>query len=416
MTDAAILEAPARVAQVWLVVGDEPTREPLLRAIARETGGIPRIFASPRGAIAALRGGEPPPGLVVSGLYYEGIDGFDLIREMAALAIPPALYLVSRQQRAVVRAASALAQERGLTVAGQSSFPLDPDAVANAIERFWRQGDTRRAAVPKPPLDAAALQSLIDQRRIRAFLQPKVRLDSGEVVGFEALMRAQGEDGHIIGPDQLIDPLVASGRLADATLQVFSETVAVLGECLDEGFPISASINVSLGLMSDTLFCDELLDIVDGVGIDPSWLTLEVTEGEAMSDLASVTERTARIRMRGFNLSIDDFGTAYSSFLQLARLPFSEMKIERAFVSQVHQDPLKEAIVATCATLGTRLGLSVVAEGVESPLELRAVRAAGCTHAQGFLVARPIPSRSVRAWLRDCQGVAGAAAAELHSD
>jgi EAL domain-containing protein (putative c-di-GMP-specific phosphodiesterase class I) len=116
--------------------------------------------------------------------------------------------------------------------------------------------------------------------------------------------------------------------------------------------------------------------------------------------MLSVIENAARIRMLGFNLAIDDFGTAYSSLFQLSRIPFSELKIERAFVRAVDEDSGKQAIVRACSQLGNSMGLHVVAEGVETAQELDFVQQAGCTQIQGYLVARPMPAARALDWLR----------------
>jgi len=393
----------------WVVLRDAPTRAALAAELSGNGWTVSQSLSSVREALAHFHAGVPLPDLVVSGLYFEDTDGFDLMHELAALPRPPAIYLLSHQQRAVIRAAVSLARERGLRVAGYADFPVSTWSVADELSDFSAAPPVREKLAGAAALSPAELRRIIDSRRIRTFLQPKVRIDTAEVAGFEALMRAVDENGVIITPDRLIEPLAASGMLADASLQVFEATVDFLRQCLMEGYPVSGSVNASLGLIADRAFCDELTAMVEAAGIDPSWVTVEITETEAMSDVATVTERTGRFRMRGFNLAIDDFGTAYSSFSQLSRLPFSELKIEKSFVTWVHNDAMRQAVVAACATLGTRLGLRVVAEGVESPLELAAVREAGCTDVQGFLVARPVPASRARAWLHSCQGVASAA-------
>ena len=120
-----------------------------------------------------------------------------------------------------------------------------------------------------------------------------------------------------------------------------------------------------------------------------------------MADLATVIENTARIRMLGFNLSIDDFGTAYSSLMQLSQIPFSELKIERNFVAGIAGDPVRQAIVRSCAELGAALGLHVVAEGVETRDEMACVQRLGCSHVQGYLASRPLPAQVALQWLRE---------------
>lgn len=220
------------------------------------------------------------------------------------------------------------------------------------------------------------------------------------ITGFESLVRAIDDDGSVLAPQRLLQPLVDTGRLGDVTLLIVQHTVDFLHECLIEAMPVGASVNIPLHLISDQAFCWHLVDAVERAKLDPSQLTIEITETEAMSDVATVIENTARIRMLGFNLSIDDFGTAYSSFEQLIQIPFSELKIERSFVTGISGDTARQAVVGACASLGGRLGLGVVAEGVESRADLEAVREAGCTLAQGYLISRPMSVQAALDWLR----------------
>jgi EAL domain-containing protein (putative c-di-GMP-specific phosphodiesterase class I) len=223
---------------------------------------------------------------------------------------------------------------------------------------------------------------------------------TGEVVGFEALMRGVDRDGTAIPAHQLIEPLVEAGMLAGATLQLLRQTIDFLNRCLHEAMPVSASVNVPLGLMSDPAFCRRLVEMVEAASLDPSWITIEITESDAMAEPVMVLENTARIRMYGFNLAIDDFGTAYASFSHLMLLPISELKIERAFVTGLAHKPAAQAMVGACVYLADRLSLRVVAEGVETLEDLAAVRAAGCTYAQGHLIGRPMPPEAAFAWLQ----------------
>jgi EAL domain-containing protein (putative c-di-GMP-specific phosphodiesterase class I) len=359
--------------------------------------------------LSALRGGPlglnhgAMPQLLVSGVRFDDGDAFQLISHLADMPDAPALALVSHQQRAVIRAALALASTRHVRMAGVSELP---DRVEQIIQRT--EDAMRALGNPLPPprlalpaLNHLELQGLLDHSSIVPFFQPKMRMDTHEVVGFEALMRALDEEGRLITPDRLIAPLLTHGLLGPATLRIAQQTVDFVGGCLRQGMGISASINVSLSLMSDPSFCSALLNLVESSGVDPSWITLEITETEAMSDLATVIEQTGRIRMLGFNLSIDDFGTAYSSFFQLSQIPFSELKIERAFVQNIHLDATKRAIVGACALLGREMGMQVVAEGVETAQELQGIETAGCSAAQGFLIARPMPGAHATLWLEN---------------
>lgn len=402
--------ADPHLAQVaWVASSDPALARSLAAELARRGWHIGLVASRLDQVLGALRRGPSGlnhgamPQLLLSGLRFDDGDAFQLIRHLADLPNAPVLALVSHQQRAVIRAALALASTRQVRMAGVSELP---DQVENIVQRT--EDAVRALGNPLPPprqalpaLSALELQGLLDRNSIVPFFQPKMRMDTREVVGFEALMRALDRDGRLITPDRLIGPLLAHDLLGPATLRIAQQTVDFVGTCLRQGLGISASINVSLSLMSDPMFCTALLAVVETSGVDPSWITLEITETEAMSDLATVIEQTGRIRMLGFNLSIDDFGTAYSSFFQLSQIPFSELKIERAFVQDIHLDATKRAIVGACALLGHEMGMQVVAEGVETALELQGIQSAGCSAAQGFLIAHPMPGRHAALWLEN---------------
>jgi EAL domain-containing protein (putative c-di-GMP-specific phosphodiesterase class I) len=391
----------SRLARVWVLLPAIPGATELLVRLSRDGWEGPRNFCSLGELRDALSAGEPPPDALITRIRLPDGDAFELIRHLGALPAAPAVYLVSRQARAVVKTAQALCELHRIRLLGHSVLPLEVDRMLQALEalRLGNQ-DARTAAPPPAEPDIAQLEGIVLEERVRTYLQPKLRLSSGQIVGFEALMRAVSSDGRMLGAPQIIEPLARAGLLPAATLQVFNQTVAFLRSCLADGIGVGASVNVPLSLLSDPWFYEYIVNLVQAEGLDPSWLTLEITETEAMADPAEVIENAARIRMFGFNLSIDDFGTAYSSFAQLTKIPFSELKIERSFICGIESDPAKEAVVAACALLGRRLGLHVVAEGVETMAELAAVRAAGCSDIQGYLLSRPMPIDEAGAWLR----------------
>lgn len=351
------------------------------------------------GARELLAPNRAAPDLLVTSLRFDDGDGLQLIRAASARSPAPAVFIATRQQRAVIKSAVALAEVCGMTVAGVAETPSDSLAIGAALASFRRPA-ARAASLPSRPLTKDEIHSLFDRGALFPWMQPKVRVDTNEVIGFEALMRANDDAGRLVMPDRLVASLAAYGLLDEATMRMAKQTIDFVADCLGDGLAISASINVSMQSLANLAFCRELAKAVEQVGLDPSWITIEITETDAMSDLAQVIENTARIRMLGFNLAIDDFGTAYSSLFQLSRIPFSELKIERAFVTDVDRDAGKQAIVRACAQLGSSLGLHVVAEGVETPQELAFIRACGCTQVQGYLVSRPMPAADASAWLR----------------
>lgn len=388
----------------WVVMGSPAQAAPLAASLTAAGWQVGHVSAGVAQVLRALDAASTPPDVLLMGLDFDDGDGLQLIRMLGQAQRTPAVFVLSHQQRAVIRAALRLADVCGLRIAGSAEAPVPAGDVVQQLAA-WRA--TVRPAPPtrppgaaaQAPLDGPALRQLLADGGLQAWFQPQLRLDTREIVGVEALMRAQDAQGKLITPDRLLPGLMAHGLLEAATLEMLRQTAAFTAGCIGNGLSISASVNASLRSMSDLAFCRQLPQIVAQAGLDPCWITIEVTESDTSDDLAEVIENTARIRMLGFNLAIDDFGVAYSSLAQLSFIPFSELKIDRAFVQGLHLDPVRCGIVQGCATLGRLLKLEVVAEGVETAEELAAVTAAGCTRVQGYLVARPMPAPAMRDWL-----------------
>ena len=396
MTDMAD-DPPRR--RCWVLVRDPARAAELGLAIASATWQVERVLSSVLALQHDLRATTAPPDLLLMSLTFEDGDGLQLIRSLTLVTPCPAIFIVSRQQRAVIKSALMLAAVCGVPVAGSAEEPVSAAEVASRLQGFQPHVAWLTAPVNDPALSRAELRSLLDRGGLQAWMQPQLRLKTREIVGFEALMRARDGDGGLIMPDRLLPGLAKHGLLEEATLSMLQQTVAFVAESLRLGLAVSGSVNASLHSMSDWGFCQTLPEVVNRAGLDPSWITIEITETDAMSDLAHVVENTARIRMLGFNLAIDDFGMAYSSLSQLSSMPFSELKLDRVFVHEIDRDPRMQAIVRGCATLGRLLDLRVVAEGVESMQELDAVAQVGCTHVQGYLVSGAMAPGKPLPWL-----------------
>lgn len=387
----------------WIVIKDADHAHAIavaMRGTGWQVQGVANGLGGVRGLLApAVR----LPDVVVAGLRFDDGDGFQLIRALSGRPNVPSVFIASHQQRAVIKAAVALAEVCGVPMAGIAEQPDDAPAIGRMLAAFERRPPSLAAVLPV--LERDKLLSLFDRGALFPWMQPKLRLDSREVVGFEALMRAHDDKGQLVMPDRLVSALAAHGLLDEATMRMAKQTMEFVASCMSNDMAISASINVAMQSLANLAFCQELARAAEQIDLDPSWITIEITETDVMSDFSQVMENTARIRMFGFNLAVDDFGTAHSSLFQLARIPLSELKIERAFINGVDRDAGKQAIVRACARLGTSFGLQVVAEGVETPQELACVRDCGCTQAQGFLVARPMPAKLALEWVRGLDGL-----------
>lgn len=381
-------------------MSDQHRRSVLMQSLAAAGCRVDRELCSLDAALTALQAAACPPDMLVMSLALRGGDGLQLIRGMSGMARPPVLWIFSDQQRAVIRAAVRLAEVCGLPVGGVFDETAPIDSLVQSLIREPPRPSPRAPARPVlPALDESTLRQVLAAGRLEAWMQPKMRVSTREVVGFEALMRARDAAGGLITPDRLVPGLEAHGLLDEATLSMLRQTVAFLVGCLEGGLAVGASVNASMRSLSQPEFCRAMADIVADAGLDPCWITVEITETDAMDDQPQMIENAARIRMLGFKLAIDDFGVAYASLSQLADLPFSELKLDRNFVQDLQLHPGKRAIVRGCANLGMLLGMQVVAEGVETMEEFQAVARAGCSQVQGYLLSPAMPIERARAWL-----------------
>jgi diguanylate cyclase (GGDEF)-like protein len=220
--------------------------------------------------------------------------------------------------------------------------------------------------------------------------QPQVDLREGSVLGVEALVRWTHPRLGFLGPEAFLAAAEQGGLMRNLTRYVLEESLRQLSSWRNGGMELDLAVNVSARDLADARFPDEVARALAVHGVDPSWLELEVTESVLMSDRLRTSRMLERLVDHGVRIAIDDFGVGYSSLGQLRTLPASVLKIDRSFVSNMETDRSNEAIVSSTIELAHRLGLRVIAEGVETPAQLATLRAAGCDTGQGYLLGRPL--------------------------
>jgi EAL domain-containing protein (putative c-di-GMP-specific phosphodiesterase class I) len=229
--------------------------------------------------------------------------------------------------------------------------------------------------------------------------QPLFRLADGSpagLVGMEALLRwAHPELGNV-PPSEFVPLLERSRQIVSVGRWVLEEAAFQCCEWQAKGSPdMTMSVNVSARQLQDPGFYDDVRDALDGSGLDPDRLVLEVTESVLVVDIAQIGATMQRVRDLGVHLALDDFGTGYSSLLYLQGMPIDRLKIDRSFVSALNVAGHDKTIIQTVVDLAHTLGITVVAEGVETQAELRAIGGMGCDEVQGFLLGRPAPAHLV---------------------
>jgi len=335
--------------------------------------------------------------VVFCDLMMPDMDGVEMIRHIAALPVQPALVFLSVANAALLNTAEDTARARGLRVLGIIQKPLTPDAVRRVLGRIDDQpGPVESRSVVVTPAD---LEVALEKEQIVLHFQPKVSLTAGSVVGFEALARWQHPDKGMIPPTVFIGVAEQCGKIGALTDRVTKLALRQCADWMHAGMSTRVSVNLSAYTLVNLDLPDRLVKEAERFGVHPRQLILEITESGLFHDTADTLEILARLHMKGFPLSIDDFGTGYSSMEQLRRIPFAEMKIDRAFVNGAADSAKARAILESSAALGRSLQMSVVAEGVETREDWSAVRTAGVDLVQGYFVAKPMAADQIPAWL-----------------
>jgi diguanylate cyclase (GGDEF)-like protein/PAS domain S-box-containing protein len=247
----------------------------------------------------------------------------------------------------------------------------------------------------------AALRHAVDDTQFTVAFQPIIELDGGWITGAEALVRWRLPDRTIVAPAEFIPLAEETGLIVPIGNWVLRQACEHLRAWKDAfpHLPLTVSVNISARQLTAQLL-DILRDMLRDTNVEPNCLTLEITESVLMEDVDAALEALVGLKAIGVSLSIDDFGTGYSSLSYLKRFPIDTLKIDQAFVAGLGTDGDDTAIVAGVLAMARGLRLGVVAEGVETADQLRALRVLGCPHAQGFHFAPPLAPHEVSDLLR----------------
>ncbi len=260
----------------------------------------------------------------------------------------------------------------------------------------------------------ADLRTALRDRELYLEYQPKVDLASGRIEAVEALIRWRHATYGPLSPDEFVPLAEQSGLIRPLTAYVLAEALAQVARWRDEGMELSVSVNLSTRNLHDQRLPGELLDVLARNDLPARHLQLEITESAIMDDPDGAGLVLDALDRMGIRMSIDDFGTGYSSLAYLQRLPVSEIKIDRSFVSDMDHNAANRVIVRSTIELARNLGLRVTAEGVESSRVLDLLRAGGCDGAQGYFISRPLSAGQLASLIEGSAGAdAGGVALEV---
>ncbi|HEX5258535.1 MAG TPA: EAL domain-containing protein [Sphingomicrobium sp.] len=242
-----------------------------------------------------------------------------------------------------------------------------------------------------------ALRRALEQQQLHMLYQPKVSARDGSLVRVEALVRWEDPELGSVEPSRFVPLAEEQGLIDDLTLWGLRTILRQWIDWREEGIDTQIAFNISALSLQHLDFPDLVERMCSALEVPSDRLVLELTEG-ATQPLVKLMDTLTRFRIKGIGLAIDDFGTGYSSLMQLRQLPFTEVKIDQAFVMDIPHSRDSRLIVQSIAGLAHGLGLSATAEGVETVEQLRAVRELGCDVVQGYLISPPMEPGALRGW------------------
>lgn len=363
-------------------------------------------FAHVTGVLAAaqalelLHRPDRQPDVILCDLNMPDVDGIQFIEALGKTMWDGSLILLTGENSRLLDAATQLARTLGIHVAGTLGKPIDPKLLRELLDQYEpRSYPYVESARNEDGYAAGELADAIEQGQLVLHYQPQVRVSDGVPTSIECLVRWRHPQDGLVYPDQFI-PLAEENELIDALTEcVVRLAMDQTTSWRESGIHLPVAINLSMNTLQREDAVEWLVGMLEDGGQRPQDVIWEVTESRFMHNLPRTLSNLARLSLKKCGLSIDDFGTGHSSLTQLRDLPFAELKIDRSFVHEGSDDAVRHAIVSASASMARSLGMHCIAEGVETLDDWRFVQALGCTHAQGWVIARPMPAMSIPSWL-----------------
>ena len=381
-----------------LVVDDQEQVRAWERTVLSSLGITDIVEAGDgREAIAAV---SKPGGwfdLILCDLHMPERDGVETLRAFAALGIQSGVAIVSGEDARVLDTTALLTEAHGLRLLGTLQKPVTAQKLEPIIIRMRKRVTPSGASVVLAP--AADIDNAFTRGELLLMYQPKVSLRSGELVGVEALVRWHHPEFGMFPPSAFVSLMEGSPQhsrdLANFTLR---ESIACVGRALAEGRQLRVAVNLSRRAF-------DRLDLPEWIEaqciehrVPASHVTLEITETVVVHDAVRLLDVATRLRLKGFSLSIDDFGTGESGLSMLKRLPFTELKIDREFVDGCARSMTQRSVVEASIALARSLNMTAVAEGVQYRRDWDVLDALRCDVVQGYYVATPMTENQIGEW------------------
>jgi EAL domain-containing protein (putative c-di-GMP-specific phosphodiesterase class I)/AmiR/NasT family two-component response regulator len=345
--------------------------------------------------------------IIISDLDMPGMDGLEFMRHVGEAHLPVAIILASALESVLLDSVETMTRAYGVKILGVIQKPITPEKLHALIKlHLPAQANPDRIQTDALSFSIEQIVQGIRDDEFEPYFQPKVLLASGRIKGAEALARWRHPQKGIVAPYAFVGPLEKHDQIDKLTWLILSKSVDFCSAWRTKsGLDVSVSVNVSAKSLADVNFADRVTELVRLRNLDSRNIILEVTESVATTDIGHSLENLSRLRMKGFGLSIDDYGTGYSSLQQLARIAFTEIKLDQSFIANAATQQSARIILESSIDMAKKLGIVTVAEGIETEKDWDLLRELGCELAQGYFIAKPMEAREFLRWARDQTGV-----------
>ena len=359
--------------------------------------GLDTIYEAGDGyaALKVLAETSPTPAVMLLDLELPGLDGIEVLQHLQGASECPGIILLSSSDQVLINAVATMAEAMGIRLLGAHRKPITAERLYQTLQSFnTNAAPAAPIASERPAPTRQQLHQALLQGEIIPHYQPKISLQQPRLIGWEALARWNS-----YSPAEFIPLAEQEGLISQLTLSLLEQVLRDIRRWERAGISSHVAINLSATSLVQAELAGDIIQRVNQAGINPRQLSFEITESALVLDLPLALATISRLRLKGFGFSIDDYGTGFSSLQQLSRFPFTELKIDRSFVQGATRQPHVREILQSAVDMGRRMGITSVAEGVETLEQLHLLRTLGCRQAQGFLLAKPMPAEQVGPWL-----------------
>jgi EAL domain-containing protein (putative c-di-GMP-specific phosphodiesterase class I)/CheY-like chemotaxis protein len=347
-----------------------------------------------------LKALTPDTSLILLDLMMPEMDGIELLRLLGKRKCKASIVLMSGVGKRIIETAEQLAQVLGLSIVGHLQKPFRLAELEEVLTRSVKLAELPMVQPSAKITSNEELRTAIERNEFVLHYQPQIEIATGAVSGVEALARWQHPERGLIHPDDFIGRLEEIGLIDELGWIVVNRGLSEVGQFANsDGRAPMLSLNESAFSLHDLKFPDILVSIAEKHGVSPANLTIEITESGLIEELSRTLDILIRLRMKEVKLSIDDFGTGYAMMQQLRNIPATELKIDKSFIDNMRNSDRDRIMVRKTIEMGHELGMSVIAEGVETGEQLDLLRQYGCDKVQGFFFSRPLPPEALVLWL-----------------